>query len=88
MSIRLLSMALVAAALAGCCGTNEGGQQSSLPAKCDCPDNGKATMRHAFDGKFLLGAAVNVRQVKSDDPKVQCVIRDQRHPQLAQNHCR
>ena len=64
MNIRLLSIAAVAAALVSCGGNNAGSQQSNLPQQCDCPDNGKATMRQAFDGKFLLGAAVNVRQVK------------------------
>ncbi|MBO7497024.1 MAG: endo-1,4-beta-xylanase [Salinivirgaceae bacterium] len=77
MNIRILSIAAIAAALVSCGGNNAGNQQSNLPQQCDCPDNGKTTMRQAFEGKFLIGAAVNIRQVKSADSKVQCVIRDQ-----------
>lgn len=35
------------------------------------------TLREAFKDKFLIGAAINVRQVKSQDPKVQNLIRNQ-----------
>ena len=35
------------------------------------------TMREAFKDKFLIGAAVNIRQVKSKDPKIQKVIKEQ-----------
>ena len=37
----------------------------------------QTTMREAFKDKFLIGAAVNVRQVKSKDPKIQKVIKEQ-----------
>ena len=35
------------------------------------------TLREAFKDKFLIGAAINVRQVKSQDPKVQSLIKNQ-----------
>ena len=37
----------------------------------------QTTMREAFKDKFLIGAAINVRQVNSKDPKVQKVIKEQ-----------
>ncbi|MBR6893190.1 MAG: endo-1,4-beta-xylanase [Bacteroidaceae bacterium] len=37
----------------------------------------QTTMREAFKDKFLIGAAINVRQVKSKDPKIQKVIKEQ-----------
>ena len=43
------------------------------------------TMREAFDGKFLIGTAINTRQVKSNDPKVINVIKDQFSALVAEN---
>jgi len=37
----------------------------------------QSTMREAFKDKFLIGAAINVRQVKSKDPRVQNIIKEQ-----------
>lgn len=43
------------------------------------------TLREAFDGKFLIGAAINVRQIKSDDPKVVNTIKNQFSAVVAEN---
>ncbi len=37
----------------------------------------QSTMREAFEGKFLIGAAINTRQVASKDAKIQHVINSQ-----------
>lgn len=37
----------------------------------------QSTMREAFKDKFLIGAAINVRQVASKDAKIQNVIKEQ-----------
>ncbi len=79
---KTISMALLAAlALTSAC------KQGTPPAsatdntqpkevKCEYVDDGKPSMRKAFDGKFLIGAAVNTRQVVSTDPKVINAIRN------------
>lgn len=51
-----------------------GGTQTTQPASVEIK---QGTMREAFEGKFLIGAAINVRQVVSTDEKVVSVIRDQ-----------
>lgn len=45
----------------------------------------QTTLREAFDGKFLIGAAINVRQVKSQDPKIQNLIQNQFSSLVAEN---
>ena len=79
---KTISMALLATlALTSAC------KQGNAPAsatdntqpkevKCEYVDDGKPSMRKAFDGKFLIGAAVNTRQVVSTDPKVINAIRN------------
>lgn len=37
----------------------------------------QTTLREAFDGKFLIGAAINTRQVASKDKKIQSLIKNQ-----------
>jgi endo-1,4-beta-xylanase len=44
--------------------------------KCEYVDDGTPSMRKAFKDKFLIGAAVNTRQVVSTDPKVINAIRN------------
>ena len=44
---------------------------------CGMNIHAQTTMREAFKDKFLIGAAINVRQVKSKDPKIQKVIKEQ-----------
>lgn len=39
--------------------------------------NAQTTMREAFKDKFLIGAAINIRQVKSTDPKIHNIINSQ-----------
>lgn len=51
-----------------------GGAQTTQPTAVEIKPG---TMREAFEGKFLIGAAINVRQVVSNDEKVVSVIRDQ-----------
>lgn len=43
------------------------------------------TMREAFEGKFLIGTAINTRQAKSNDPKILNVIKDQFSAVVAEN---
>ena len=76
-------MALLAAlALTSACkqggqpATNTEAAQQPKEVKCEYVDDGKPSMRKAFDGKFLIGAAVNTRQVVSTDPKVINAIRN------------
>ena len=47
--------------------------------------NAQTTMREAFKDKFLIGAAVNVRQVASNDPKIRGVIKNQFSALVAEN---
>lgn len=45
----------------------------------------EATLREAFAGKFLVGAALNVRQVRSRDEALQSLIREQFSSVVAEN---
>ena len=50
--------------------------QQPKEVKCEYVDDGTPSMRKAFKDKFLIGAAVNTRQVASTDPKVINAIRN------------
>ncbi len=54
--------------------TTDGTQTKDV--KCEYVDDGTPSMRKAFKDKFLIGAAVNTRQVVSTDPKVINAIRN------------
>lgn len=70
MNIRLLTAFSVLGLMLASCG----GAQTTQPTAVEIKPG---TMREAFEGKFLIGAAINVRQVVSNDEKVVSVIRDQ-----------
>ncbi|MBO7440313.1 MAG: endo-1,4-beta-xylanase [Bacteroidales bacterium] len=78
---KTISLALLAAlALTSAC--KQGNQpttadnQQPKEVKCEYVDDGTPSMRKAFKDKFLIGAAVNTRQVASTDPKVINAIRN------------
>ncbi|MCQ2095577.1 MAG: endo-1,4-beta-xylanase [Bacteroidaceae bacterium] len=49
----------------------------ALLTACGSLAMAQPTLREAFDGKFLIGAAINTRQVASTDKKVRDLIRTQ-----------
>ena len=79
---KTISLALLAAlALTSAC--NQGNAPATTTddtqtkeVKCEYVDDGTPSMRKAFKDKFLIGAAVNTRQVVSTDPKVINAIRN------------
>jgi endo-1,4-beta-xylanase len=72
----------LATALALTSACNQGSQnatsesQQPKEVKCEYTDDGTPSMRKAFKDKFLIGAAVNTRQVVSTDEKVIKAIRN------------
>jgi endo-1,4-beta-xylanase len=78
---KALPIALATAlALTSACnqGSQNAASESQQPkeVKCEYTDDGTPSMRKAFKDKFLIGAAVNTRQVVSTDEKVIKAIRN------------